>query len=180
MKPKTMILTALFAALSAVGAFIRIPLPYVPFTMQVFFCVLAGLVLGAGLGALSQGLYVAIGLLGIPVFTQGGGLSYVLQPTFGYILGFVLCAGIAGLMARRAGHSYRRLALAALVGAGAVYAVGLPYLYGVQNLLLQHARGPWWVLRYGLLPFMPGDILSALLAALVAQRLRRSGISPLA
>ena len=69
-------LVAMFAALSAIGAFIRVPMPMVPFTLQLFFTTMAGLLLGGELGALSVGVYVLIGLLGLPVFTGGGGFSY--------------------------------------------------------------------------------------------------------
>ena len=82
-----MMLVALFAALIAVGAFIRVPVPLVPFTMQTFFVVLAGMLLGKKLGGASALVYLAIGLIGIPVFTQGGGIGYVLKPSFGYLIG---------------------------------------------------------------------------------------------
>ena len=74
---KSLILCSLFAALIAVGAFIKIPIPVVPFTLQVLFTTLAGLLLGPKLGAISVGIYLLIGLIGIPVFTQGGGPSYI-------------------------------------------------------------------------------------------------------
>ena len=78
-----MILVALFAALIAVGAFIRIPVPLVPFTMQTFFIVLSGMMLGKKLGAASALVYLAVGLVGFPVFTQGGGQGSIqmLKPT---------------------------------------------------------------------------------------------------
>ena len=75
-----LILIALFAALSVVGAFVKIPTPLVPFTLQTLFCVYAGFLLGARRGFASQLLYLLIGLIGIPVFALGGGPSYVLQP----------------------------------------------------------------------------------------------------
>ena len=68
---KSLILCSLFAALIAVGAFIKIPIPVVPFTLQVLFTTLAGLLLGPRLGAISVGIYLLVGLIGIPVFTQG-------------------------------------------------------------------------------------------------------------
>ena len=80
---KEMILCALFAALIAIGAFIKVPLPYVPFTMQLMFTTLAGILLGSRLGAMSTGIYIAIGLIGIPVFTKGGGIGYIFQPVQG-------------------------------------------------------------------------------------------------
>jgi biotin transport system substrate-specific component len=69
---------ALFAALTAIGAFIKIPLPYVPFTLQVLFVFFAGSLLGSERGMQSQLVYVGIGLAGFPVFTQGGGIGYFL------------------------------------------------------------------------------------------------------
>ena len=95
-KAKDMILVALFAALTAIGAFIKIPIPYVPITLQVLFCAYSGLLLGARRGLYSQLLYLAVGLIGIPIFTNGGGPAYVLQPTFGYLVGFALCSYIIG------------------------------------------------------------------------------------
>ena len=68
----SLILCALFAALIAVGAFIKIPVPFVPFTLQLLFTTLAGIVLGPKYGALSVGVYILIGLCGVPIFTQGG------------------------------------------------------------------------------------------------------------
>ena len=95
-----MILVALFAALIAVGAFIRVPVPLVPFTMQTFFVVLAGMLLGKKLGAASALVYLAIGLIGIPVFTQGGGIGYVLKPSFGDMIGFIVAGYIPAAFVR--------------------------------------------------------------------------------
>ncbi len=89
-KTTDMVLCAMFAALIAVGAFIRIPIPYVPFTLQLFFTTLAGLLLGPKLGAASSLVYMITGLIGIPIFTEGGGPGYIFKPSFGYIIGFVL------------------------------------------------------------------------------------------
>ena len=86
LKTRDLILIAMFAALTAIGAFIRIPLPVVPITLQYFFCALGALLLGAKKGALAQILYVAVGLIGIPIFTKGGGPQYIFQPSFGYLI----------------------------------------------------------------------------------------------
>ena len=95
-KTRNLILVAMFAALTAVGAFIKVPIPYIPFTLQYLFCALAELILGSRLGALSQIVYVAIGLSGVPVFTEGGGLGYIFKPTFGYLIGFIVAAYVIG------------------------------------------------------------------------------------
>ena len=92
-------MTALFVALIAVGAFIRVPLPNCPFTLQILFTTLAGIVLGSRLGAASVGIYIVLGLIGVPIFTSGGGPGYILQPTFGYLIGFMVGAYAVGRIA---------------------------------------------------------------------------------
>ena len=78
-KTRELVLCALFTALTAVGAFIKIPVPVVPFTLQFLFTMLAGLLLGGRLGAISVGAYAVLGLLGLPIFTEGGGFWYLLK-----------------------------------------------------------------------------------------------------
>ena len=87
-KTRMMILAALFAALTAVGAFIRFPLGTMSVTLQFMFTAMAGVLLGAKWGAVSQTVYVVLGLVGLPVFTMGGGIGYVMQPSFGFLLHF--------------------------------------------------------------------------------------------
>ena len=101
MKIKSMAEISLFAVLSAVGARIMIPVPFVPFTLQTLVCMLAGFALGARKGAASQLLYMLMGLVGIPVFTSAAGPAAVFMPSFGYIPGFVCCAWICGALAER-------------------------------------------------------------------------------
>lgn len=83
----------LFTALIAAGAFLKITIPVQPvpmhFTLQFFFVLLAGLLLGSKGALFSVCTYLAVGLLGIPVFASGGGLSYLLKPTFGFLMGFI-------------------------------------------------------------------------------------------
>ena len=82
-----MVLCGMFAALVAIGAFIQIPVPYMDyFTLQFFFVLLAGLILGADKGAISVGCYVLLGLVGVPIFAAGGGIGYIFRPSFGYLL----------------------------------------------------------------------------------------------
>ena len=101
MKTRTMILCALFAALTAVGAFFKIPFALAAISLQFLFTAMAGVLLGAGYGALSQAVYVLLGLVGVPIFAQGGGFSYVLQPTFGFLLGLIPTAWVIGVLAKR-------------------------------------------------------------------------------
>ena len=132
---RNMVLAALFAALTAIGAFLQIPTGTVPITLQFLFTALAGLLLGWKWGAISQLLYVGIGLLGLPVFTQGGGIGYVLQPSFGFLLGLIPAAAVIGaLPARRTG--YLTVLAAVLVGDLILYAVGVPYMYLILHVYM--------------------------------------------
>lgn len=166
---KAMLLTALFAALTAVGAFLRVPLGAISFTMQVFFTCMAGILLGPCAGAASQAVYVLLGLLGAPIFTEGGGLMYVAKPTFGFLLGLIPMALIVGLAADRlpVKRVFPRLILACALGLAALYAVGLPYLY----FLLGGAWSVGKTLVSGCLIFLPFDALKLVIAAFLGARL---------
>ncbi len=171
---KEMVLIALFTALTAVGAFIRIPLPYVPITLQNIFVLMAGLILGKKLGALSQLLYVGLGLIGIPVFIEGGGLGYILKPSFGYLLGFILAAYLIGYLAEGRELNFQNTALFSLVGVIAIYLIGVPYLYFILTRSMGLTMTFYGALKTGMLAFLPGDILKAILAAAVTPRLART------
>ena len=100
-KTRMMILAALFAALTAVGAFIRFPLGTMSVTLQFMFTAMAGVLLGAKWGAVSQTVYVVLGLVGLPVFTMGGGIGYVMQPSFGFLLGLIPTAWVIGRLTEK-------------------------------------------------------------------------------
>ena len=113
---RDLVFTALFTALVAIGAFIRIPAPIVPITLQFAFCLLAGLLLGAVRGGLAVTIYIVMGLIGIPVFTEGGGIFYVLKPSFGYLIGMAIGTFTCGFIARSGKKlSYTRMVAGALV-----------------------------------------------------------------
>lgn len=172
LKTIDLVLCALFTALVAVGAFLRIPVPYVPFTLQLLFTTLAGLLLGAKLGALSVLLYILLGLAGLPVFTQGGGIGYVLQPTFGYIIGFLIAAFVTGKIANTTSTpSYKRLLVAGFIGMGIVYLCGMAYFYMISHLYLNTDIPISKLLVSCFLLFVPGDSLTCLLAVCIGKRL---------
>ncbi|MDR1132000.1 MAG: biotin transporter BioY [Oscillospiraceae bacterium] len=169
---KDLAFCALFAALTAAGAFLRIPVPYVPFTLQFLFTNLAGLLLGSKRGFISICLYIFIGLTGIPVFAQGGGPAYVLQPSFGYIAGFALGTFLTGLIAERGEIGVKRYILAGFAGFAAVFALGLVYFYLIATFCLEKPLGVWETFVTGFLLFAPGDILIVVAGAIIALRLR--------
>lgn len=154
---RSLILAALLGALTAIGAWLQIPVGITSITLQFLFTAFAGVLLGWKWGAVSQLLYVAIGLLGLPVFTQGGGIGYVLQPSFGFLLGLIPAAAVIGaLTARRTG--YLTVLAAVLVGDLILYAVGVPYMYLILHVYMQSAK-TFPALLAAMLVYVPGDTL---------------------
>jgi biotin transport system substrate-specific component len=157
-----------FALLTAVAAQISIPLGFtpVPLTGQTFAVLLAGGVLGSLRGALSMGLYVALGALGLPFYAEGeGGWTAATGATAGYLVGFVVAAFVVGLMAERGQD--RRLSTsipAFLAGSAIIYACGAGWLAHELGLPLTAAAGEPSAISLGVAPFLVGDVLKALLA----------------
>lgn len=172
-KTRDLCLCAVFAALTAVGAFIKIPVPVCPFTLQLLFTTLAGLLIGKKLGALSVAVYVIIGLLGVPVFTQGGGFGYVLQPTFGYLIGYIAGTYLTGAIAQGSKEpTFLRLLAASLAGLLVVYLFGMIYLYIICNYVLDAVYTVGYVVLYCFVLAVPGDIVLCGVASVIAKRLR--------
>lgn len=171
LKTKGMILCALFAALTAVGGLIAIPLPFtpVPITLQIFFTFLAGALLGKYLGALSQMIYLLLGVVGLPVFAKGSsGIGALLGPSGGYLVGFIPAAFLVGyLLERREKPRFRLIFLAMVVGLLAIYLPGVGWLMWVAKLNLVKA------LLLGVLPFLPGDAVKIVVGALIVGRAMR-------
>jgi len=165
---KMMTRAALMAAFTAVAAQITIPIPPVPFTMQVLAVILTGLLLGPRYGALAQAIYVLVGAVGVPVFAGlTGGLGHVLGPTGGYLISYPVAAAVAGLAAYAARNATRRRALLVSVVAG-TGALAIIYAFGATWLAVQTGLPPAVALAQGVLPFVPLDLVKVVLAALVA------------
>ena len=167
--PRDMVMVALFAALAVVAAllFRFFGAMIVPFSLGPFVVLLAGGLLGARLGAMSMGIYVLMGLLGVPVFEKPpyGGPAYIFSPTFGYLLGYIVAAYVVGLIIQgRRGAGPVRLAAAMLAGVAVIHAVGLPYLYAILNFYMGQAVDLPGVLMIGCVPFIGFDLLKALAA----------------
>lgn len=171
---KTMILCSLFTALIAIGAFIRIPFPVTVFSFQFTFVLLAGVLLGAKRGGLSTLVYVLIGLVGFPIFTEGGGPQYILKPTFGYLLAFIITAYLVGYFREKLGTgSFIKLFLACLLGMAFTYGFGSMYTYFILNYALG-TKISYLACLVSLFPFaFIKDMASCALAVFVGQRLAR-------
>jgi len=164
---RLLILAGLFTALTVFGARLKIPLPFVPLTLQIFFVLLSGHVLGPLYGAASQLAYLFLGLLGLPVFSEGGGLAYIFKPTFGYLLGFPFASFTAGIIVHRgvklpasllpAGVS--RLILANAAALLAIFIPGVLYLWWNTNFVVGKALALAHAVYVGFLVFLPGDVI---------------------
>jgi len=165
-------LTALFAALTAAGAFVAIPIGPVPIVLQNLFALLSGLILGPLMGCAAVGLFLLAGLLNFPVFSGGGGgLVRFAGPTGGYLAGYLMAALIAGLIAGRpkagASPSLPRIIAAVALGFLVVYIPGVAWLKISRSLSWTRA------LAAGFVPFIIGDVLKGIAAVLIAKRLRK-------
>jgi biotin transport system substrate-specific component len=160
------------------------------FTLQTFFVFLAGLMLPPQYAALSQAVYIAVGLLGLPLFSTGGGFSYVLAPSFGFLLGFIACAVLLSLLARKPLRAaifqkqgrMRNAALVVLAGLAAIlamYAIGVVYMYLIKNFYMNDSKSWGDVIIAGTGVFVFIDIaklaLALPLAAAVIKRLPAFG-----
>ena len=164
---------ALFAALTAVGAQIRIPMVPVPITFQTFFVYLAGGFLGARWGAVSQFFYLILGLAGLPVFAGESGPALLLSPTIGYLLSFPLAAWLTGvLIASKSDWQIPRLIFVYAVAALLILALGVAGLFLIQNLYLGAAFSVRTLLISGMLVFLPGEFVKIVLAAFVTRKLQ--------
>lgn len=189
LKTKDLVLVALFTAMIIVlGLIPPVPVPWVPvpITLQTFGVMLAGLILGPWRGGLVVLTYVLIAMVGLPVLPGGrAGLAVLAGPTGGFLLGMIPGAVITGFLAGALPHGdgsggprgwkavapqVLRCWLASVVGGLlVVYAVGIPWLATVTGMGLGKAM-------WAIVVFVPGDLLKALVASLVAQRVRRLGL----
>ncbi len=167
--------TTAFAALTTLGARVQFQLPFtpVPVTGQVFCVLLAGCVLGARLGFVSQVEYLAAGAAGLPVFAAGGGAAYLLGPTGGYLAGFPIAALAAGAISgrrRRCGTGL--MMVACLSGVATIYLFGAAW-YGIWCAATGGGVGAAGIVGQSVAPFIVVDVPRAGLAAAVAAGLRR-------
>jgi biotin transport system substrate-specific component len=164
---RAIVQASLFAALTAVGAYLSIPIGPVPIVLQNMFVFLAGLLLGARWGLASVALYLLAGICGLPVFAGGtGGIGRFMGPTGGFLVGYLPAVALVGWVARQRMGSIARDVAAMLLGAVALYACGVPWLSAVTGLPFDKA------LAAGVLPFLPGDAVKIAAAALIARSVR--------
>ncbi len=153
-------------ALTAAAAQISFPIPgtAVPFTLQPMIVILAGAALGSRLGAASQMGYLALGILGLPIFAASPllpqGAARLLGPTGGYLMAYPIAAFVTGLLAERGfGRRFSSSIVAMLAGVAVIYAGGLSWL------ATMHVGNVTLAIAAGAAPFLAADICKAILAA---------------
>lgn len=166
-------LTGVFTSLVIAGAFIEIPTPLVSFTMQTFFVQLTSSMMGPLWGGITIALYIFMGLVGIPVFTKGGGFMYVLQPTFGYLIGFFIGTIVGALIIKMfKKKSYWAYLTGNIVNLLITYACGMIYFYFIQTFYFGKSVTAYTIFISLFLIFMPSDLLFTFVASYVALKLK--------
>jgi biotin transport system substrate-specific component len=166
-KLRWMVLASLMAALTAVGAYIHVPIGPVPIVLSTLFVLLSGLLLGSRWGLASMCLYLLVGAIGMPVFAGGkGGIAHFLGPTGGYLFGYVLASWLTGFVAERSRGIFILEILSILMGSLAIYSLGLPWLKMVTQMS--------WPKTFmvGMIPFLIGDAVKASVALILARAVR--------
>ncbi len=171
---RSVVMVSVFTALIIVGAIFSFPAPWnpaVPLTLATLFVILSGMILGPWLGAASTGLYLFLGIVGLPVFAGGtGGAQIIAGPTGGFLFGYVLAAAAAGMIVR-INKSLPVLIIAALAGTVSIYLPGFPWMHW---RLIGMVEDWSWVSSWTkyTLPFLAGDGVKAIAAVAVTHLLR--------
>ena len=175
----TIVYSGMFAALMMIGANITSFVPFlvvggVPITLQTFFAILSGLLLGSRLGALSMTVYMLIGLAGAPVFAKfSGGFGQILSPTFGFILTFILIAYVAGKIVEHK-RTMPAFITAALVATAINYTLGTNWMYFAYKMWAAAPDAFTYKIAWlWMVPPLPKDIILAVLAGMFAFRISK-------
>jgi biotin transport system substrate-specific component len=163
---------AAFVIAMTISAYVAIPVPWspVPMTLQPMVALLAGALLGPLAGAAAMASYLAVGVMGAPVFAGGhAGLPWLVGPTGGYLMAFPAAALVVGLVVGR-----RRRWLPVLLGL--LMGLGTIYLGGITQLAVLTAADPRTLLALGVVPFLGGDLIKVVLALVLVMRLRKEGL----
>lgn len=171
-KTKDMVLAALFTSLTAAGAKINLLLSGIPITLQPVIVMLSGCMIGKRAAFLSQVLYVASGLMGIPVFAAPlSGPAYVLQPSFGYIIGFAMAAYVIGMIVEKSRKTVLSFIAANMAGIAVIYFFGVAYIYFLMNLILEKPVNLLKAIAIGAAPFILKDVILGFAVSLVSYKI---------
>lgn len=174
-KTKDMVLVALFAAVCCVCSIITIPTGIVPVTLGTFGIMVTAMILGTRRGIISVALFIVLGIIGIPVFSgMNGGFGVIAGPTGGYIYSYILMVPLIGIASKKLDKTLSSAIKAML---GCIAAIFVCYLVGTVHFMIvmnfgEQSIGLWTSLCKCVFPFIPFDILKAVIAILIAQRVK--------
>ena len=170
----TLTLSALFCTLICIGSFIRIPMPnMMPMTLQTFFVLLVALLLPLKASMLATITYMILGLIGLPIFSGGGGIGYILMPNFGFIIGFVVATTIISVITQKLKYSKLwQYIVISLIGIVVIYIIGIVYFAFITNVYNNNDYSWVWFTQTVFLPFLPKEIISVIVASLSAYKIR--------
>jgi len=170
-REKRIAYAGMIVALMAVSAFIRIPLPTVPITFQPLIVMLVPMVFGASVSFIGMFLYLLLGLIGLPIFAHGGGIAYVLNPTFGYLLGFVISSVVIGYISDKT-ENIKGFISGGLLGLIIIYFLGVCYLFININYVQGKPMSMMTALKIGFFIPIWLDLVKLVIAAFIAGKLR--------
>lgn len=155
---KRMVIISTFASLIAISTFIRLPVSNVPFTLQTLMIILIGLFLSPVDAFLSVFIYLAVGLLGLPVFSTGGGAQAFASPTGGFLISFLFAAPVLSLLKSKNKNLLIDLPVLFLSGFIIVYSIGILAFSLVTRISYLHA------MIYTFTPYYVVDLIKLIIA----------------
>ena len=156
---------SIFAALTFVSGFLSIPIGPVPITLQTLLVLLTGFFLRPKAAFFAQSVHLLLKLL-------LGGFQSLLSPSFGFVFGFIAAATLISYLVHKKEGSFLNYGIAAVAGTIVMYAIGLPYMAAILNGVMGNQFGLAEIFQMGMILFIPGDIAKALLAIILADRLK--------
>ena len=174
MKIRELAYCALFIALLIICSQIQINLGLVVYTLQTLAVLLICFLLPTKLAVISTGTYLLLGLIGLPVFAGWkGGLSALVSPTFGFIISFVVVALVIPPYLEKLGYTRRSYIIASVLATLIIYGIGLTYFAFIMNVQQGQEMSLMTIFSLVTLPYIPGDIVKAILAIIIGTRLHK-------
>lgn len=174
MNTRELVLTSLFTALTIISSMLHFTLGPIPFSLQIVTVFIVAHLFSVKVAFWSQALYVIMGLLGLPIFASGGGLFYVMKPTFGFLIGFIVAAFIMALLKARAEkQSFTNIFIINIVGTAIIYIFGCVYFYLIMNFVAHTPITVNQVFTGIILLSGPGDVILSGVSAILILRLEK-------
>ncbi len=174
-KTNNLIKSALFVGIIIISAFIKIPVGPVPIALTFFSVNTISLITDTKIAFLSVLSYILIGLLGLPVFSFGGGVGYILTHSFGYLLGFLIVPVISGALKKKTffkSNLYLKYILISIINIFCIYLAGSVYAYFLSLIYFDTKVEIFNILYFYVLIFIPGDAFSIFVSSYIAKRLK--------